>query len=491
MATKHIADPVHGAIDLEQIELDLIDTPTFQRLRRIKQLAMASQVYPGADHSRFLHSLGVFSIMCRLVERLVASNVIPDEDVRTLRVAALLHDVGHYPYSHLLEKVPLPPVEASPEESEIVEVARGSKLDTKHGEFPKHEELSETIICGRSDVRSVLESWQCDPNEVVSVILGNHGKAVYNQLLTSGLDVDRMDYMLRDAHYTGVPYGRIDLDYILRNLELDNQDRLCVNAKAVPSVEHFLLSRWYNYGQIVFQKTVMGMECLMKELLRRMVETGLLPSSQADIRSIILDEREFLRFDDIYVDSRIRELAARENTDPTTVIAQAAVSRVKPRCVFEGLADVVDGQKDERVFLFTNEKQIPAQIPQWAKTFGPATDYWLMADSGPRTIGELKPQRTLSDEERDPEDSDENQKSRAKLIRVKEADRSSSYILDKESSLLWPLRHATFRVMRMFVLFPDEVRATYTGVAQPAFRDSFKERAQHITAHITNEMGLT
>jgi HD superfamily phosphohydrolase len=431
--TRHIADPIHGAIDLSPVEMEIIDTPSFQRLRRIRQLAMANRVYPGADHSRFVHSLGVFAIMSQVVARLrkIAPVVISAEDAPKLRLAALLHDVGHYPYSHVMEKVELPTPPTRPESEPIQprEAEHGVRVAPTPGEYPKHVEVGERVVCRRGDIKSALKARGFDPHEIASIFCGKHRESLYNQLATSALDVDRMDYMLRDAHYTGVPFGRIDLHYITRNIEIDDEGKLCINPKAVPSVEHFLLSRWYNYGVIVFQKTVMGMEALTRALLRRMVEDVQwkeVPRTREEVWKLVDDRERFLQFDDVFVEARIRELAsAARSPDPASLMARAIVDRVKPRCVFEayGGADDRDGLSDRsrRLIDFYELKKV-----QWADKYGIPQEYWFLADSRPRILEEVKLLGTLTDEEQDRGEAEgERAQKRAKVIRVKRPDGSS------------------------------------------------------------------
>jgi hypothetical protein len=483
---------VHGAIDLEPVELEIIDTPTFQRLRRIRQLAMVSQVYPGADHSRFLHSLGVFSIMSRILQRLreVAPHSIPEEDVPKLRLAALLHDVGQYPYSHLMERAPLPPREIQLGAQAVEQKSAVASAEQTPGQFPDHEELGQYILSNRIDVQSVLSAYGYDAEEIGSIFRGRHNKVLYNQICTSALDVDRMDYMLRDAHYSGVPYGQIDLDYIVHNLELDDNERLCVNAKAVPSVEHFLLSRWYNYGQVVHQKAVMGMEHLGSTLLSRLIERHLLPWTRERVFEIVVSEAKFLGFDDSYVDRRVQRLSDAAALDkPEQLMAYAIRNRVKPRCVYEGSADVRSGEA-HRLRLF--KSQIPGKVPSWAKRFSIPEGFWMLADSKPRTLEELKPYGGLTDEEADQEDGAEGRRAerRKKLVRVKERTGISTCLMDKKESLLEPLKNATFRVVRVYVLMPDEIKDVRRKHDRPGWRLKYKEEAERIRDHIGDDLGI-
>ncbi|NOT01005.1 MAG: HD domain-containing protein [Phycisphaerales bacterium] len=138
---KVITDPVHGEIGLSRLEVDLIDTQSFQRLRRLKQLGLATLVYPSASHSRFSHSLGVFHIMSRAIELMVRRGKFTDTEGRLLRIAALLHDIGHYPYSHLVERLDRDPYRKA--------LLGGGRRGKPARSYPDHEKLSAMIVTGR------------------------------------------------------------------------------------------------------------------------------------------------------------------------------------------------------------------------------------------------------------------------------------------------------------------------------------------------------
>jgi len=164
---KKVFDEVHGYIELTEPELAIVDTPTFQRLRYIKQLAVAWYVYPGATHTRFSHSLGVMHVMGLIARRLYSMGYIHSEDdVQLLRLAALLHDVGHTPFSHAIEPYYRDRVGLS------------------------HEDLTEMMILESYDIRDTLIDYGFDPREIVMILKGKHKEPLYNQLISSDLDVE-------------------------------------------------------------------------------------------------------------------------------------------------------------------------------------------------------------------------------------------------------------------------------------------------------------
>jgi len=477
--------------------MEIVDTPTFQRLRRIKQLAMASQVYPGADHSRFVHSLGVFSIMSRLVTRLnqLASKEVLVADQEKLRLAALLHDIGHYPYSHLMEHVKLPSPKGEAASTAIEPKGTADHGSETPGEYPAHEDLGAWIIKQRKDVSGVLEGYGFDPEEIGSTILGKHGgKGYYNQLATSSLDVDRLDYLLRDAHYTGVPFGGVDIEYILRSISFDREQNICLDPKCTASAEHFLLSRWYNYQAVVYQKTVMGMEALSRQLLQELVNRQELPQTQEEIYRLADSDGGFLTFDDQFVDSKIRALAADVLTSdpvgaPLRAMAYALLNRVKPRCVFEAYEEPRPHSNSTEVELF--DRQVPANLDSWADKFDVPRRFWLMADSQTRSLEEVRRYGSLTDEMADKEGvASELSQAAKKVIRIKKPDGNSRFLVDEPTSLLNQLWESKFRVVRVYVLFPEEVRMVAGSFVGRQGRLRFKRRAQQIQAGISGDLGL-
>lgn len=206
---KQIKDPVHGYIEVPEELLPLVDSPVFQRLHHIRQLGFAYLVYPGANHTRFEHSLGAMhlaSLLCRHLD-------FGKTEMQTICCAALLHDIGHGPYSHASERL--------------------MQRYTKYSHDDIHEQLNQ------SEFVAHLEKISVNPNEVAALISGNHR---YSEIIHGDLDVDRMDYLLRDAHYTGVPYGNFDAERLTKSLEID-ADTLVLNESGISSAESLLIAR--------------------------------------------------------------------------------------------------------------------------------------------------------------------------------------------------------------------------------------------------------
>lgn len=244
---KVLRDPIHNFIHVEDpIILDLINTPEFQRLRRVKQLGITSSVFHGAEHSRFGHSVGVHELARRITERFEQyySDVWdPKERLLTL-VAALLHDIGHGAFSHTFE----------------------------HLFHTDHEAMTREIITGDTEIHRVLAQVSPDfPNKVASVIAKTYENPQVVQLISSQIDVDRMDYLLRDAYFTGTKYGEFDIDRILRTMQ-PTPDGIAFDIAGMHAVEDYIVSRYQMYLQVYFHPVSRGMEVLLEHLLQRAQE---------------------------------------------------------------------------------------------------------------------------------------------------------------------------------------------------------------------------
>jgi uncharacterized protein len=292
-------DPVHNIIALSDERADdallmkLVDTPEFQRLRHIKQLGLALFTYQGAEHSRFTHALGVMHLMTRVLDRLARRHSISPEARVVARAAALLHDLGHGPFSHVIEKA----------------LAQN------------HEEWTARIISDPGTcVHALLASFHPDlPQQVVAAIEHRYSPSFVGQLVSSQLDVDRLDYLLRDSLMTGAKYGNYDLEWIIQALEVDEEnDRIYVSSNGLYAIEEYLQARYYMFRQVYFHRTLRSAEVILKCILRRAVRLAqagsigfLLPGS---VMEMVLTEKQltvsdYLAFDDHDIIFHIKQWA--------------------------------------------------------------------------------------------------------------------------------------------------------------------------------------
>ena len=221
---RHYRDSVHNLIRVNtgttegELVVQLIDAPEFQRLRRIRQLGLAYFAYQSAEHSRFTHSLGSFHLADRMIAKLRLGYDIPAEAQTAVRVAALLHDIGHGPFSHVIESI----------------------LGFHHEQF-----TIEAVLSSQTTVGRLLQEYSPQlVTDVAAMIRGDYRTLALAQLVSSQLDVDRMDYLLRDSLMTGAKYGIYDLEWIIKSIEIDEaNDRLYVSAPGIYAVEDYLVMK--------------------------------------------------------------------------------------------------------------------------------------------------------------------------------------------------------------------------------------------------------
>lgn len=297
MPQRNYRDPLHNIISLDEsipedrLIVELIDSAEFQRLRRIKQLGLAMFTYQGAEHSRFTHSLGVMHVMTRALTLLGAHYPISAESRVAGRAGALLHDLGHGPLSHVVEKV-----------------------------FHFHHEdwTRRIVLDGATEVNQILSSFDPQlPEKLASLYRHTYSPGFVSQLVSSQLDCDRMDYLLRDSLMTGAKYGIYDLEWVLHALRIDElDDRIYVESKGLYAVEEYLQARYYMFRQVYFHRTLRSAEAVLISALNRartLIERGELNFRMAGsvFEKMLMAEEvtttEYLQLDDTDVMFRLKE----------------------------------------------------------------------------------------------------------------------------------------------------------------------------------------
>ncbi len=235
---KIINDPVYGFIGVpSEFLFDLIEHPWFQRLRRIRQLGLTELVYPGALHTRFHHAIGAMYLMDQALQTLRSKgHDISDEEATSVQAAILLHDLGHGPFSHVLENTLLPNV--------------------------PHEHISLLLM------KELNVGFSGRLSMAIEMFEGTYNRGFFHQLISSQLDMDRLDYLNRDCYYTGVIEGSIGTDRIIKMLDIAD-DQLVVEEKGLLSIEHFLNARRTMYWQVYLHKTSLCAEMMLTQILRR------------------------------------------------------------------------------------------------------------------------------------------------------------------------------------------------------------------------------
>jgi len=223
---RRVRDSIHDYIDLDELESSLVDTEPYQRLRWIKQLGSANLVYPGANHTRLEHSIGV----SHLAKQMAIQSEVPDDEIHLVSIAGLLHDLGHSPYSHLADELP----------------------------FGKdHVEVTQDIV-NDSQISDIFHKQGIETNEICDLIKGNHK---YGSLISGDIDGDRLDYLIRDSHYTGVKTG-VDTGRLITKMSFSNNE-LVIGESSLPVVETFLTSRSIMFPTVYFHPFSRGAELML------------------------------------------------------------------------------------------------------------------------------------------------------------------------------------------------------------------------------------
>lgn len=237
-----IRDAIHDYIHVDHLIIwRLINSKEMQRLRRIKQLGGTYQVFQSAEHSRFVHSLGVYQVVRRMLETECLTNTLSDYDKLCVMCAGLLHDIGHGPFSHSFE-----------------------------GVFEEnHEDMTVRMILEESEVHDILVSLYTQlPQDVASIIQHTHPNRILIQMVSSQLDADRMDYLLRDSYMSGTTYGHFDMSRILRTMRI-RDGKIVYKESGVQAIENYILARYHMYWQVYYHPTARSYEHLLQSIFQR------------------------------------------------------------------------------------------------------------------------------------------------------------------------------------------------------------------------------
>jgi uncharacterized protein len=306
---KVVLDPVHDYIELDDLAQDLLSTPQMQRLRRVKQLGFSNLVYPGANHSRFEHSLGTMHLASTLARSL---DSIEGDRKNEIKAAALLHDVGHGPFSHVTENV-------------IDKYTRR-----------RHDDVKE--ILGKGEIKEVLSKHGISPGNLVKHI---KGETSLGQILSSEIDVDRMDYLVRDAHYTGVAFGVVDYNRLINQMNF-YEDRLVVDYGGLKAAESLLVSRFWMNTSVYYHHVTRISEAMCSRAVEYMIENN------------ELDPLRLRQMDDIDLTASMRNATGYAGELSRLLDAR----KLYKRALYVGLADVGKAVLRHRERIRRVEKEI-------------------------------------------------------------------------------------------------------------------------------------
>jgi HD superfamily phosphohydrolase len=464
---KRISDPIHGTFGLSELEVKVVDSKVFQRLRNVKQLGLAHYVFPGADYSRFSHSIGVCHITGRILGSLRDKRVpIEDKEFQLYRLAALLHDVGHYPFSHTTEE----PIDNHYKQAMIVSKAEQANAEVSEeiGKKPSslnHELVGREILLNDPELNSILKD-EYQPKQIYSIILRD-SPTLYGNLVSSDLDADRCDFMLRSAHFSGLPYGSADIDYLVSQVELDSSNRLCLSAKALRTADHFLLCRYFDYQQIPFNKTVTAFELVLKDVIATLLKEGRIDCSATAVSKRISEDQWF-GFDDRFILDKIKELY--DASDPASVEAakaKAILTRNAPKLLGE-IQKLKRREKSEEKEFLGQREAVKQRLDSWARTFDIDRSRWYLWEPAAMVLTKIGSRIPVSAVITGDEDKDKYHQSIRILNR---AGTDSIPIVESPDSLMSIMSDYGLYSLRVYVLFPEGQESKRAAISEYISKD--------------------
>jgi hypothetical protein len=447
---KLIVDSLRGDVHLYEHEWRILDTVSFQRLRRLKQLQMGQVTYPNATHTRFAHCLGTLAVMARVLRILNDDSGVSlgEEQKENLRMAALLHDIGHYPYSHLMEGI---------DWVELTEKIVGDGGKRSFDDFarplspyPNHEDVGKAIVTNQRDILDAIGGVE-RAREVADLFTRSKAaNAQWSKLLHSSLDMDRIDYLQRDSRAAGVPYGEIDVNYLLNSLRVSKKGMVGVLEKALPAAEQFLLARFFMHKAVYFHKTTHGIEEACRQLLRRIRDANLfkMPRDGEAILDLVRSP-DLASFTDDYVD-RLVQRASKGGDEVMQALARCIENRRPPKLLHEvQVLENTEHQTHNRgtVFFSTAKRSLKALAAKYDIPLG----QFLLCYTKPLKL-EQRGAYLTAEQARDPESEEEDE-----LIKVfigTELEPKS--LVEIQHSLIHICSGYQWQAFRLYVVYEGE-----------------------------------
>lgn len=346
-----IRDPIHGYIEIDELAIEIIDTVEMQRLRRIRQLGFSYLVYPGANHTRFEHSLGTYHLMNVLLDTLGVSK----EEEKELLVASLIHDVGHGPYSHATESV-------------IKKVTGRSHEDVEDVIFEHVKEKKKEV----TTIAEVLEEHRMDKRKIMGYIKGERaeygGEMDFSKILNGEIDVDKMDYLVRDSYYTGVAYGVVDNIRLIQGLDFVNGS-LVITEKGILPAEYLLFSRFLMYPTVYNHHTSRIAQLMFLKAVEHFIESECQSENYCGQNALALRKMD---------DSEIIIALRNAKGYPAEMMERINERRLFKRAVYTGINELSEGVAEE----LNEERRIREVEAEISKKAGVAEKYVIVDFQG-------------------------------------------------------------------------------------------------------------
>ncbi|BCU71317.1 HD domain-containing protein [Stygiolobus caldivivus] len=305
---KKVFDEVHGYITLNDLETKIVDSPIFQRLRRIKQTSLAYLVYPGAMHTRFSHSLGSFHLSQKIGEKLRQNGILTDEELSVLRISSLLHDIGQFPFSHAIEPL-------------YLQYNISNKV------------LRSEIIRNDAELEEIFEEYSVNTDKILEIY---NGENTFSSIIDSDVDVDRMDYLIRDSRHTGVQLGNLDLDRLIDTISYGEDNNILVLEKGLYSLENFYISRLHMYQAVYYHKTILGYELYLRNIYKQIVDICCSELFDEKYIKKSVNDGSIAYWDDEWIFSKLYEVLSDYNiSDNLKMQVKNFLNRNGPKVVFE------------------------------------------------------------------------------------------------------------------------------------------------------------
>lgn len=508
---KQIFDDVHGFIGITELESKVIASPFFQRLRRIKQLSLLDYVFPGASHTRFSHSLGVMQIADNMIVQLQKDEVLKGKR-KLIRMAALLHDIGHYPLSHLVEtcvkddakakikekekkdkKILLveengeDPIEGTNKLNEInfinssdAHISNQNLHNNRNNNFDHaHHERIAGIVINKTPLKEILledGTFNEDDIRTISQIIAGTYAGPESLIIHSELDADRFDYLLRDSKRTGVNYGLFDMNQIIRNLKyLKDEGKLAVDEKAIKAVEQYLMCRYFFYTTVVYHKATIGFEIMAKKVYEGLMERKMVMSYFDLIK--IFDKGEldkYLNYDDSYFFDRLRGISQKkillEKVEDPKIPDEFLLELIDKIVKREPLKKVLE--KSKLVKKITTSRK-PENLDFFSNLFKKEVlskgvkDYWFIESTITESPTKISPYVNF-----DSENNNYGSEVAEETIRILKTDiddgiKKKEFLIKDESSIISILGNYNLQIDRLYT--KDE---EYTKIIEEVYHNS-------------------